>query len=81
MKPPEILSMIEEAAGTSMFEEKKDKAQKTMSKKDKKMEEIKEVSSRTRRPPHKADGFRLLSSCAKRLLRSSKSTVKRSDLG
>ena len=43
-----------------MFEEKKDKAQKTMSKKDKKMEEIKEVSSRTRKPPHKADRFRLL---------------------
>lgn len=40
MRPAEILSMIEEAAGTSMFEEKKDKAVKTMSKKEKKLEEI-----------------------------------------
>ena len=40
MKPPEILGMIEEAAGTSMFEDKKDKAQKTMEKKEKKMQEI-----------------------------------------
>ncbi|GAA5966873.1 hypothetical protein JCM8115_006184, partial [Rhodotorula mucilaginosa] len=40
MRPVEILSMIEEAAGTSMFEEKKDKAVKTMSKKEKKLEEI-----------------------------------------
>lgn len=35
--------MIEEAAGTSMFEERKEKAVKTMAKKDKKMEEIQEV--------------------------------------
>ncbi|GJN91828.1 hypothetical protein Rhopal_004851-T1 [Rhodotorula paludigena] len=40
MRPLEILSMIEEAAGTSMFEEKKDKAIKTMSKKEKKLDEI-----------------------------------------
>ncbi len=40
MKPAEILSMIEEAAGTRMFEDRKDKAFKTMSKKDKKVEEI-----------------------------------------
>jgi structural maintenance of chromosome 2 len=43
MKPPEILGMIEEAAGTSMFEEKKDKASTTMAKKEKKMLEIQEV--------------------------------------
>lgn len=43
MKPQEILSMIEEAAGTSMFEEKKDKAVKTMSKKEKKLDEIQEI--------------------------------------
>jgi structural maintenance of chromosome 2 len=43
MKPPEILGMIEEAAGTSMFEDKKDKAQKTMAKKEKKIEEIQTV--------------------------------------
>lgn len=33
MKPPEILSMIEEAAGTRMFETKKQNAEKTMEKK------------------------------------------------
>ncbi|TPX52190.1 hypothetical protein SeMB42_g01613 [Synchytrium endobioticum] len=40
MKPPEVLAMIEEASGTRMFEERKDKAIKTMAKKDKKLEEI-----------------------------------------
>ena len=40
MKASEILSMIEEAAGTRMFEDRKDKALKTMAKKDKKVEEI-----------------------------------------
>ncbi|KAG0636390.1 hypothetical protein HOY80DRAFT_1011299 [Tuber brumale] len=43
MKPTEILSMIEEAAGTRMFEDRRDKALKTMSKKDKKVEEINEL--------------------------------------
>lgn len=33
MKPPEILSMIEEAAGTRMFETKKQAALKTIEKK------------------------------------------------
>lgn len=37
MKPPEILSMIEEAAGTRMFESKKMAALKTIGKKDKKV--------------------------------------------
>ncbi|KAF9580847.1 Structural maintenance of chromosomes protein 2 [Lunasporangiospora selenospora] len=40
MKPPEILSMIEEAAGTRMFEERKEKALKTIAKKEKKVSEI-----------------------------------------
>ncbi|KAJ3017170.1 Structural maintenance of chromosomes protein 2 [Thoreauomyces humboldtii] len=40
MKPPEILAMIEEAAGTRMFEDRKDKAFKTMAKKDAKLDEI-----------------------------------------
>ncbi|WVQ83720.1 hypothetical protein IAT38_005864 [Cryptococcus sp. DSM 104549] len=40
MKPAEILGMVEEAAGTRMFEERKDKAVKTMAKKDKKVDEI-----------------------------------------
>lgn len=44
MKPAEILGMVEEAAGTRMFEERKDKAVKTMTKKDKKVEEIENVS-------------------------------------
>lgn len=40
MKPPEILSMIEEAAGTRLYEMKKVAAQNTILKKDKKLEEI-----------------------------------------
>ncbi|KAG9296374.1 hypothetical protein G9A89_014966 [Geosiphon pyriformis] len=40
MKPPEILAIIEEAAGTRMFEERKEKALKTIAKKEKKVEEI-----------------------------------------
>jgi len=43
MKPPEILGMIEEAAGTSMYEDRKEKAVRTMQKKDKKMEEIQQL--------------------------------------
>jgi structural maintenance of chromosome 2 len=43
MKPAEILGMVEEAAGTRMFEERKEKAVKTMAKKDKKVEEIESV--------------------------------------
>jgi structural maintenance of chromosome 2 len=43
MKPPEILSMIEEAAGTRMYENKKTTAQKTIEKKDSKLLEIDEV--------------------------------------
>lgn len=46
MKPAEILGMVEEAAGTRMFEERKEKAVKTMAKKDKKVEEIESVSLR-----------------------------------
>lgn len=47
MRPAEILSMIEEAAGTSMFEEKKEKAVKTMARKEKRLDEIQEVSALT----------------------------------
>ncbi len=43
MKPPEILSMIEEAAGTRMFETKKQTALKTIEKKDTKLDEINRV--------------------------------------
>ncbi|KAF5098263.1 hypothetical protein DV451_003466 [Geotrichum candidum] len=40
MKSNEILALIEEAAGTRMFEERREKAIKTMAKKEKKVEEI-----------------------------------------
>lgn len=40
MKPVEILSMIEEAAGTRMYESKRSSAQKTIEKKDTKLREI-----------------------------------------
>ena len=43
MKPVEILSMIEEAAGTRMFEDRRDKAFKTMAKKEMKVQEIAEL--------------------------------------
>ncbi|KII90449.1 hypothetical protein PLICRDRAFT_157597 [Plicaturopsis crispa FD-325 SS-3] len=40
MRPPEILSLVEEAAGTRMFEDRKSKAIKTMAKKEKRVAEI-----------------------------------------
>uniref|UniRef100_A0A2P2I6M3 Structural maintenance of chromosomes protein n=2 Tax=Hirondellea gigas TaxID=1518452 RepID=A0A2P2I6M3_9CRUS len=43
MKPPEILAMIEEAAGTRMYESKKQQAQKTIGKKDAKLKEINDI--------------------------------------
>jgi structural maintenance of chromosome 2 len=43
MKPPEILSMLEEAAGTRMYEMKKDAALKTLHKKQTKVDEIDNV--------------------------------------
>jgi len=43
MKPAEILAMIEEAAGTRMFEDRRDKALKTMAKKEMKVQEIMEL--------------------------------------
>lgn len=43
MKPQEILSLIEEAAGTRTFEERKDKAQNTMAKKEAKLIEIRNL--------------------------------------
>lgn len=43
MKSTETLALIEEAAGTRMFEERREKAIKTMSKKEKKVEEILEL--------------------------------------
>ncbi|XP_077107072.1 structural maintenance of chromosomes protein 2 isoform X3 [Ranitomeya variabilis] len=43
MKPPEILAMIEEAAGTRMYECKKLAAQKTIEKKEVKLKEIQTI--------------------------------------
>lgn len=43
MKPAEILSMIEEAAGTRMYENKKQIAQKTIEKKEAKLKELNDV--------------------------------------
>ncbi|KAH8835809.1 hypothetical protein DL96DRAFT_89837 [Flagelloscypha sp. PMI_526] len=40
MKPPEILSLVEEAAGTRMFEDRKEKAKKAMDKKQRKVDEL-----------------------------------------
>lgn len=50
MKPPEILGLIEEAAGTSMFEDKREKAARTMDKKQKKMDEIQELLNEEIKP-------------------------------
>nr|XP_009505858.1 PREDICTED: structural maintenance of chromosomes protein 2 [Phalacrocorax carbo] len=43
MKPPEILGMIEEAAGTKMYESKKITVQRTIDKKDAKLKDIQMV--------------------------------------
>jgi structural maintenance of chromosome 2 len=43
MKPDELRSMIEETAGTRMFEQKKQAAQKTIEKKEAKVQEINRV--------------------------------------
>ena len=43
MKPAEIMSLLEEASGTRMYEKKKEKAMQTMEKKDQKLKEIEAV--------------------------------------
>jgi structural maintenance of chromosome 2 len=43
MKAKEILAMLEEAAGTRMFEDRRDKAYKTMAKKEMKVQELAEL--------------------------------------
>jgi hypothetical protein len=45
MKPHEILSLLEEASGTKLYERKKDSAMKTLSKKQTKLDEIDEVDT------------------------------------
>ncbi len=44
MKPPEILSLLEEASGTRMYEKKKEVALRTLEKKEAKIAEIDNVS-------------------------------------
>lgn len=43
MKPAEILSLLEEASGTKLYERKKESAMKTLAKKQTKLDEIDEV--------------------------------------
>uniref|UniRef100_A0A8B9J099 Structural maintenance of chromosomes protein 2 n=1 Tax=Amazona collaria TaxID=241587 RepID=A0A8B9J099_9PSIT len=50
MKPPEILAMIEEAAGTRLYESKKLTVQKTIAKKEAKLKEINRVLDETITP-------------------------------
>ena len=45
MKPAEILGMLEEAAGTRMYENKKEGALRTLDKKQLKVDEIQKVRS------------------------------------
>ncbi|KAL2709236.1 Structural maintenance of chromosomes protein [Kluyveromyces marxianus] len=56
MKPQEILSLIEEAAGTRMFEDRKEKAERTMAKKETKLQEIRALLSEEIEP--KLEKFR-----------------------
>lgn len=48
MKPAEILGMLEEAAGTRMYESKKDAALRTLDKKQVKLDEIDKVGGAQR---------------------------------
>lgn len=50
MKPPEVLGMIEEAAGTRMFEAKKLDAEKKMQQKQIKVEEIENILAQEIKP-------------------------------
>lgn len=50
MKPPEILSLLEEASGTRMYEKKKETAMKTLEKKQQKLAEIDQVLDVELRP-------------------------------
>jgi structural maintenance of chromosome 2 len=49
MRPPEVLALVEEAAGTRMFEDKKESALATIEKKEKKLREIQTVRERAAR--------------------------------
>ncbi len=45
MRPPEILSLLEEASGTKLYERKKEGALRTLSKKQTKLDEIDQARS------------------------------------
>ena len=68
MKPVEVLGMIEEAAGTRMFQNKKENAQKTIQKKEVKVAEIDRVISQDIKPKlekHKSERVQFVE-CASR---------------
>ncbi|KAJ9512107.1 hypothetical protein QJQ45_012740 [Haematococcus lacustris] len=50
MKPPEILSLLEEAAGTRMYEKKKEQAERTLEKKQARLEQIDSVLDQDIKP-------------------------------
>jgi structural maintenance of chromosome 2 len=50
MKPPEIISMIEETAGTRMYQSMKESALKTIQKMDAKVQEIDRIQRKRSRP-------------------------------
>jgi len=52
MKPLEFLGMIEEAAGTKMYDEKKEEAVKEIDRKQRKVVEFTDVPSSLFPPPH-----------------------------
>jgi hypothetical protein len=60
MKPPEVLGLLEEAAGTKMYEDKKKKALATLEKKQVKVDEINKVRQAAGRGDGAAGGAVLL---------------------
>lgn len=50
MKPPEVLSLLEEASGTKLYERKKDAALKTLCKKEARLDEIDQARGEPQAP-------------------------------
>ena len=70
MKPVEVLGMIEEAAGTRMFQNKKENAQKTIQKKEVKVAEIDRVISQDIKPKlekHKSERVQFVECASRRV--------------
>ena len=57
MRPSEILQLVEEAAGTRLYETKKEAAQKTIQKKETKLTEIDKVLSRAHPSLYRSSSF------------------------